>query len=61
MAVDGFALFLGGPRVISVVVLLLASTQLSVWVALGCVAFVAVLGYAMSSSYHWVEVGGGEG
>ncbi len=59
MAVVCFALFLGGPLAIAVAVLLLAPASVSVWVALGCVAFVAVLGYAMSSSYHWIETGGG--
>jgi hypothetical protein len=59
MAIVCFALFLGGPLAIAVTVLLLAPLHVSVWVALGCVAFVAVLGYAMSSSYQWIEIGGG--
>jgi hypothetical protein len=59
MAVVCFALFLGGPFVIAATVLLLAPPHVSIWVALGCAAFVAVLGYVMSSSYQWVEVGGG--
>jgi hypothetical protein len=44
--------------VITVAVLLLAPFHVSVWVALGCVAFVAALGYAMSSSYQWIELQG---
>ncbi|HEX5269140.1 MAG TPA: hypothetical protein VFW33_01570, partial [Gemmataceae bacterium] len=56
MAVVCFALFLGGPLVIAVAVLLLAPAAVSLWVALGCVAFVALLGWAMSSGYQWVEV-----
>jgi hypothetical protein len=54
-----FVLFLGGPLVIAVAVLILAPVHVSVWVALGCVAFVAALGYAMSSSMQWVELRGG--
>jgi hypothetical protein len=59
MAVGCFALFLAGPLVIAVVVLLLAPVSVSAWVALSCLGFVAILGYATSSSYQWVEVGGG--
>jgi hypothetical protein len=59
MAVVCFALFLGGPLAIAVTVLLLAPFPVSLWVALACVAFVAVLGYAMSSSCQWVEISGG--
>jgi hypothetical protein len=59
MAVVCFALFLGGPLAIAVAVLLLAPAHVSVWVAPGCVAIVAALGYAMSSSYQWVEIAGG--
>jgi hypothetical protein len=59
MAFVCFGLFLGGPLGIAVTVLLLAPVNVSVWVALGCLTFVAVLGYAMSSSYHWIEIGGG--
>jgi hypothetical protein len=59
MAVVCFALFLGAPLAIAVTVVLLAPADVSVWLAPGCVAFVAVLGYAMSSSYQWVEIGGG--
>jgi hypothetical protein len=59
MAVVCFALFLGGPLVIAVAVLLLAPIDVSVWVALGAIVFVVALGYAMSSSYHWIEINGG--
>jgi hypothetical protein len=59
MAVACFALILGGPLVVAVAVLLLAPLAVSAWVALGCVAFVALLGRAMSSSYQWVEVSRG--
>jgi hypothetical protein len=59
MAFVSFALFLGGPLVIAVTVLALAPLHISVWVALGCVVFTALLGYAMSSSYQWIELDGG--
>ncbi len=56
MAGCSFVLFLGVPLVVAVAVLLLAPFRVSVWVAPGCVAFVAGLGYAMSSSFQWVEL-----
>jgi hypothetical protein len=56
MAVVSFVLFLGGPLVIAVIVLVLAPIEVSVWVALGAVVFVLALGYAMSSSYQWIEL-----
>jgi hypothetical protein len=59
MAAVCFALFLGGPLAVAALVLALAPLSVSVWVALGCVAFVLLLGYAMSSSYQWIETGGG--
>jgi hypothetical protein len=59
MSVGCFALFLGGPLAVAVAVLALAPFPVSVWVALGCAAFVAALGYAMSSSYQWVEISAG--
>jgi hypothetical protein len=52
-----FVLFLGLPLVIAVAAL--APAHVSVWVALGCAAFVALLGYLMSSSMQWVELQGG--
>jgi hypothetical protein len=59
MAIVCFALLLGGPLTIAIAVLALAPLSVSVWVALGCVAFVLLLGYAMSSSYQWIETGSG--
>src|SRR4051794_41003148 len=56
MAAVCFALFLAGPLAVAVAVLLFAPFSVSIWVAPGCVAFVAVLGYAMSSSYQWIEL-----
>jgi hypothetical protein len=56
MAVACFALFLGGPLAVALTVLLLAPLAVSVWVTPGCVVSVAVLGWAMSSSYQWVEI-----
>jgi hypothetical protein len=58
MAFVSFVLFLGCPLMIAVIVLALAPLHVSVWVALGCVAFTAALGYAMSSSYQWIEIDG---
>jgi hypothetical protein len=56
MAVVCFVLLLGGPLAVAVAVLLLAPVSVSIWVAPGCLAFVAALGYAMSSSYQWIEI-----
>jgi hypothetical protein len=59
MAVGCITLFLVLPLVAAAVVLVVAPPNVSVWVALGSVAFVAVIGYAMSSSVQWVELDGG--
>jgi hypothetical protein len=59
MAGCSFVAFLGGPLAVAVAVLILAPFHVSAWVALGCLAFVAALGYAMSSSMQWVELRGG--
>ena len=59
MAVGCFTLFLAGPLVIAAVVLVFAPVEVSVWVSLAAVAFVAIMGYAMSSSFQWVELDGG--
>jgi hypothetical protein len=56
MAVICFVLFLGGPLTVAVAALLLAPVNVSVLVAPGCLVFVLALGYAMSSSYHWIEI-----
>jgi hypothetical protein len=58
MAMGCTALFLVVPLVVAVVVLIFAPVNVSVWVALGAVAFVLGIGYAMSSSMHWVELDG---
>jgi len=59
LAVGFSAIFLGGPLAAAVLVLIFAPLSVSVWVALGAVAFVGLLGYAMSSSVQWVELDGG--
>lgn len=56
MAMGCMTVFLGLPLVAAVLVLIFAPVSVSVWVALGLVTFVAVLGYAMSSSVQWVEL-----
>lgn len=58
MAMDRMTVLLAVPPVVAVVVLILAPSKISVWVALAAVAFVAVIGYAMSSSVQWVELDG---
>jgi hypothetical protein len=59
MAMGCLTLFLALPLVVAVAVLVVAPPNVSVWVALGSVAFVAVIGYAMSSSVQWVELDDG--
>lgn len=59
MAMGCMTLFLVLPLVVAAVVLVVARPGVSVWVALGSVAFVAVIGYSMSSSVQWVELDGG--
>lgn len=59
MAAGCMTLFLVVPLVVAVVVLVFAPLNVSVWVAGAAVAFVAVIGYAMSSSVQWVELDGG--
>jgi hypothetical protein len=59
MALGCFTLFLAVPLAVAVTVLVLAPLKVSVWVAAGVVAFVAIMGYAMSSSLQWVELDGG--
>lgn len=51
--------FLVGPIVAAVVAVVFAPVGIAVPAALGAVAFAAVMGYLMSSSYQWVEVDGG--
>jgi hypothetical protein len=59
MAMGCMTFFLVVPLVAAGVCLVFAPVGVSVWVALGAVAFVAVIGYAMSSSVQWVELDGG--
>jgi hypothetical protein len=56
LAVGFSALFLGGPLAAAVLVLVFAPISVAVWVALACLAFAGVLGYAMSASNQWVEL-----
>jgi hypothetical protein len=56
MAVICVLLFVVAPVAIGVTVLLLAPPEVGIPVALGGVAFSAFLGWAMSSSYHWIEL-----
>jgi hypothetical protein len=59
MAMGCMTLFLVVPLVAAAAVLIFAPLNVSVWVALGAVAFVLGIGYAMSSSVQWVELEGG--
>jgi hypothetical protein len=58
MAVVCVLLFIALPIAIGVVVLLFAPPHVGIPVALGAVAFSALMSWAMSSSYHWIEVQG---
>ena len=58
LAVTFFFLFLVCPILIAAVVLALAPNRVGIPVALFAVVFVLILGYAMSSSYQWVELDG---
>jgi hypothetical protein len=58
MAAGCMTLFLVVPLVAAALVLVFAPPTIAVWVALGAVAFVLVIGYAMSSSVQWVELDG---
>lgn len=59
VAIIGMATFLLLPLVAAGLTLAFAPIQVSAWVALGAVGFVAFIGYAMSSSLQWVELDGG--
>ena len=52
-------IFLVGPLAIAITVLIYARAEVSITVALGAMVFVAAIGYAMSSSLQWVELGDG--
>jgi hypothetical protein len=56
LAVICFFLFLVCPILIAAAVLIFAPIKISIPIALGAVAFVLVLAYAMSSSFQWVEL-----
>jgi len=58
VAVACILLLLVGPLAAAAVVLALAPLGVGVPVTLGAVVFVAVVGYAMSSSVQWVELDG---
>ena len=58
LAVTFFFLFLVCPILIAAVVLAVAPNRVGIPVALFAVVFVLILGYAMSSSYQWVELDG---
>jgi hypothetical protein len=59
VAVTGMAAFLLLPLVAAGLALVFAPLHVSVWVILAAVGFVALIGYAMSSSLQWVELDGG--
>lgn len=59
LAVGCMTVFLVLPLIVAAVVLAVARPGVSVWVVVGAVAFVAVIGYAMSSSVQWVELDDG--
>jgi hypothetical protein len=54
-----FFLFLGCPILFAAVALVLAPVKVSIPMTLFAIVFVSVLGYAMSSSYQWVELNDG--
>ena len=56
LAVVCVLLFVVAPVAIGVTVLLLAPLEVGIPVALGGIAFGALLGWAMSSSFHWIEL-----
>jgi hypothetical protein len=56
MAVFSVLLFIIVPIAIGVTVLLQAPPHVGIPVVLGAVAFSALMFWAMSSSYHWIEV-----
>jgi hypothetical protein len=58
LAMICFFLFLGCPLLFAAVALVLAPVSVSIPMALFAVVFVLALGYAMSSSYQWVELEG---
>jgi hypothetical protein len=58
IALTCFLLFIIGPLVVAVALLVLARWDVSIPVALGAGAFVALSGYSMSSSIQWVELDG---
>ncbi|WP_020471583.1 hypothetical protein [Zavarzinella formosa] len=59
MAITCVIMFLGGPLAIAVIALIFAPAEVSIPIASGAVVFVLGLGYAMSSSYQWVELDDG--
>jgi hypothetical protein len=59
LAMICFFLFLVCPILIAVVALVLAPINVSIPMTLFAVVFVLALGYAMSSSYQWVELDDG--
>lgn len=59
MAMGGFVLFLGGPLVVAVAVLIFAPRNVSMCLAPGAVGFFALMAWVMSSSVQWVELDNG--
>ena len=58
IAVGCILAFLVMPLIGAAAALVLALLTIGIPIALGAIAFVALLGYLMSSSYHWVELDG---
>jgi hypothetical protein len=58
VAVTCFLTFIVAPLAVAVGFLILAPWDVSIPVTLGVVVLVALLGYGMSSSIHWVELDG---
>ena len=59
VAVTCFLTFVVAPLAVAVGFLILAPWDVGIPVTLGVAALVALLGYGMSSSVHWVELDGG--
>jgi hypothetical protein len=58
LAVVFILLLIGLPLAIGTAVLVMAPPEVGIPVMLGIVAFCALLFWAMSSSYHWIELRG---
>jgi predicted transposase YbfD/YdcC len=56
MAMGCFVLFLGGPLVVAVIVLIFAPLDVSMYLAPGAFGFFALMAWTISSSVQWIEL-----